>query len=61
MRAELQGARMLIAALLTALAACVTSPQHSPSANDEAAGFNVQLGLGYLQQVVKAGALVDGE
>jgi len=50
MRVELPGVRIFVAALLAALAACVSSPQHSVSANDEAAGFNVQLGLGYLQQ-----------
>jgi len=41
---------VLLAILLATLAACVSSAQHSVSANDEAAGFNVQLGLGYLQQ-----------
>jgi type IV pilus assembly protein PilF len=50
MRGELPGLRMLVATILAALAACVSSPQHSMSSNDEAAGFNVQLGLGYLQQ-----------
>jgi type IV pilus assembly protein PilF len=50
MRVELRSVPMLIAALLAALASCVTSPQRSMSSNDEAAGFNVQLGLGYLQQ-----------
>lgn len=42
--------RMLSITLLVALAGCVSSTQHSVSSNDEAAGFNVQLGLGYLQQ-----------
>ena len=42
--------RMLSMTLLIALAGCVSSTQHSVSSNDEAAGFNVQLGLGYLQQ-----------
>jgi type IV pilus assembly protein PilF len=50
MRVALRSMPVLIAALLAALAACVTSAQHSMSSNDEAAGFNVQLGLGYLQQ-----------
>jgi type IV pilus assembly protein PilF len=48
-RLELR-AKPLLLALLLAATACVNSPQHSMSANDEAAGFNVQLGLGYLQQ-----------
>jgi type IV pilus assembly protein PilF len=50
MRGALPGIRILIAATLAAVAACVSSPQHPVSSNDEAAGFNVQLGLGYLQQ-----------
>ena len=50
MRVELAAMRMLSMTLLVALAGCVSSTQHSVSSNDEAAGFNVQLGLGYLQQ-----------
>jgi type IV pilus assembly protein PilF len=42
--------RTLVATILTALVACVSSPQHPKSSSDEAAAFNVQLGLGYLQQ-----------
>jgi len=37
------------AACLAMLAACASTPR-SESANDAAAGYNVQLGLGYLQQ-----------
>src|SRR5471030_968733 len=50
MRIRLPGMRTLAAMILTALVACVSSPQHPKSSSDEAAGFNVQLGLGYLQQ-----------
>src|SRR5450631_387326 len=50
MRVERAAMRMLSITLLVALAGCVSSTQHSVSSNDEAAGFNVQLGLGYLQQ-----------
>jgi type IV pilus assembly protein PilF len=50
MRIELAAMRMLSITLLVALAGCVSSTQHSVTSNDEAAGFNVQLGLGYLQQ-----------
>ena len=42
--------RMLSIPLLVALAGCVSPMQHAASSSDEAAGFNVQLGLGYLQQ-----------
>jgi type IV pilus assembly protein PilF len=38
------------AALLAMLSACNSMPPRSENANDEAAGYNVQLGLGYLQQ-----------
>src|SRR5450759_1239863 len=50
MRVERAAMRMLSITLLVALAGCVSSTQNSVSSNDEAAGFNVQLGLGYLQQ-----------
>ena len=50
MTADTIGARTSAAALLTLLAACASVPHHSESANDEAAGYNVQLGLGYLQK-----------
>jgi type IV pilus assembly protein PilF len=39
------------AALLALLAACSSMPQQHPqSTNEEAAGYNVQLGIGYLQK-----------
>jgi type IV pilus assembly protein PilF len=42
---------LLVAALMVVLAGCVASaPQMSKASSDEAAGFNVQLGIGYLQQ-----------
>ena len=50
MTADTIGARTSAAALRTLLAACASVPHHSESANDEAAGYNVQLGLGYLQK-----------
>jgi type IV pilus assembly protein PilF len=50
MTADTIGARTSAAALLTLLGACASVPHHSESANDEAAGYNVQLGLGYLQK-----------
>ena len=50
MTADTIGARTSAAALLTLLAACASVPHHSENANDEAAGYNVQLGLGYLQK-----------
>jgi type IV pilus assembly protein PilF len=50
MRVDQSCARIAAAALLATLGACASSPQqHSMSAGDEAAGYNVQLGLGYLQ------------
>jgi type IV pilus assembly protein PilF len=42
-------ARFGTAALVVLLAACGSMP-HPQSSNDEAAGYNVQLGLGYLQK-----------
>ena len=51
MTAELIDPRLLVGVLLVALAGCVAStPQLSKTSSDEAAGFNVQLGIGYLQQ-----------
>lgn len=38
------------AAALAVLSGCASMPHHSESPNDEASGYNVQLGLGYLQQ-----------
>lgn len=49
MRAAPPCARVGAAAGLAMLVACATGP-HAESANDAAAGYNVQLGLGYLQQ-----------
>src|ERR1700726_4327056 len=50
MRLESIGARIGAAGLFGLLASCASIPQHSSSASDEAAGYNVQLGLGYLQK-----------
>jgi len=47
----MHGACAGAAALLVLLSACSSMPRNSPpNANDEAAGYNVQLGLGYLQK-----------
>jgi type IV pilus assembly protein PilF len=37
-------------AALAVLGGCASIPQHSGSTSEDAAGYNVQLGLGYLQQ-----------
>ncbi|HSY08741.1 MAG TPA: type IV pilus biogenesis/stability protein PilW [Steroidobacteraceae bacterium] len=51
MTAEPMRVRIAAAALLATLAACGSMPQQHPeSANEEAAGYNVQLGIGYLQK-----------
>lgn len=49
MRNTLAPAQLLCAALALGLGACASTP-HPTSNTDEAAGYNVQLGLGYLQQ-----------
>jgi type IV pilus assembly protein PilF len=49
MNVDLLRARFGTAALFGLIAACGSMP-HAQSTNDEAAGYNVQLGLGYLQK-----------